>query len=77
MFLVGKAAFFAYFQNSHTDKEKVDFLRHEYGIGGHSHALSGAGGSWEDHDGKGLHYKKGGCRMCISHGRRLPSGSPI
>ena len=56
-----KGRIFAYFQNSHTDKEKVDFLRHEYGIGGHSHALSGAGGSWEDHDGKGLHYKKGGC----------------
>ena len=57
----GKGRIFAYFQNSHTEKEKVDFLRHEYGIGGHSHALSGAGGSWEDHDGKGLHYKKGGC----------------
>ena len=57
----GKGRIFAYFQNSHTDKEKVDFLRHEYGMGGHSHALSGAGGSWEDHDGKGLHYKKGGC----------------
>ena len=57
----GKGRIFAYFQNSHTDKERVDFLRHEYGIGGHSHALSGAGGSWEDHDGKGLHYKKGGC----------------
>ncbi|MDY6179958.1 MAG: hypothetical protein SPI15_03820, partial [Candidatus Faecousia sp.] len=57
----GKGRIFVYFQNSHTDKEKVDFLRHEYGIGGHSHALSGAGGSWEDHDGKGLHYKKGGC----------------
>ena len=57
----GKGRIFAYFQNSHTDKEKMDFLRHEYGIGGHSHALSGAGGSWEDHDGKGLHYKKGGC----------------
>ena len=57
----GKGRIFAYFQNSHTDKEKVDFLRHEYGIGGHSHALSGAGGSWEDHDGKGLHYKKGSC----------------
>ena len=57
----GKGRIFAYFQNSHTDKEKVDFLRHEYGIGGPSHALSGAGGSWEDHDGKGLHDKKGGC----------------
>ena len=57
----GKGRIFTFFQNPHTDKEKVDFLKNEYGIGGHSHALSGAGGSWEDHDGKGLHYKKDGC----------------
>ena len=57
----GKGRIFTFFQNPHTDKEKVDFLKNEYGTGGHSHALSGAGGSWEDHDGKGLHYKKDGC----------------
>ena len=27
---------------NHTDKEKVRFLKDEYGIGGRSHALSGA-----------------------------------
>lgn len=57
----GKGRIFAFFQEVHTDKEKVDFLRHEYGIGGRSHALSGAMGSHEDRDGKGLRYKKGGC----------------
>ena len=57
----GKGRIFTYFQEAHTDKEKVDFLRHEYGIGGHSHALSNARGSDESHDGKGLHYKKDGC----------------
>ena len=57
----GKGRIFTFFQNPHTDKEKVDFLKREYGTGGHSHALSGAGGSWEDHDGKGLRYKKDGC----------------
>ena len=57
----GKGRIFTFFQNPHTNKEKVDFLKSEYGTGGHSHALSGAGGSWEDHDGKGLHYKKDGC----------------
>ena len=46
---------------NHTDKEKVRFLKDEYGIGGRSHALSGATHSGEDHDGKGLHYKKQGC----------------
>ena len=46
---------------NHTDKEKVRFLKDKYGIGGRSHALSGATHSGEDHDGKGLHYKKQGC----------------
>lgn len=73
----GKGRIFTFFQNPHTDKEKVDFLKNEYGTGGHSHALSGAGGSWEDHDGKGLHYKRMAARMCISHGRKSPSGLPI
>ncbi len=49
------------FQETHTDKEKVDFLKQEYGIGERSHALSGAIHSDEDHDGKGLHYKKQDC----------------
>ena len=57
----GKGRIFTFFQKPHTDKEKVDFLKSEYGTGGHSHALSDAGGSWEDHDGKGLRYKKDGC----------------
>ena len=57
----GKGRVFTFFQEPHTDKEKVDFLKHKYGIGGHSHALSGAMKSDESHDGKGLHYKKDGC----------------
>ena len=56
----GKSRIFAFFQETHTDKEKVAFLRHEYSIGGHSHAPSGTMKSDEWHDGKGLHYKKGG-----------------
>ena len=57
----GKGRIFAFFQEPHTDKEKVDFLKQEYGISGRSNALSGAGSSWESYDGKGLHYKKDGC----------------
>ena len=52
---------YAFFMENHTDKEKVRFLKDEYGIGGRSHALSGATHSGEDHDGKGLHYKKQDC----------------
>ena len=57
----GKGRIFTFFQNPHTDKEKVDFLKSEYGFGGHSDALSNARASWEDHDGKGLRYKKASC----------------
>ena len=57
----GKGRIFSFFQENHTDKEKADFLKHEYGIGGRSHALSRAGSSWEDYDGKGLGYRKEGC----------------
>ena len=57
----GKGRIFAFFQETHTDKEKVKFLKDWYGTGGHSHALSRASNSWEDHDGKGFHYKKQDC----------------
>ena len=60
-FAGGKGRIYAFFMENHTDKEKVRFLKDEYGIGGRSHALSDATFSGEDHDGKGLHYKKQDC----------------
>lgn len=60
-FAGGKGRIHAFFMENHTDKEKVKFLKDEYGIGGRSHELSGATFSGEDHDGKGLHYKKQDC----------------
>ena len=60
-FVGGKGRIYAFFMDNHTDKEKVRFLKDEYGIGGPSHALSGATHSGEDHDGTGLHYKKQDC----------------
>lgn len=62
-FAGGKGRIYAFFMANHTDKEKVRFLKDEYGIGGRSHALSGATHSGEDHDGKGLHYKSRTARM--------------
>ena len=41
-FAGGKGRIYAFFMENHTDKEKVRFLKDEYGIGGRSHALSGA-----------------------------------
>ena len=60
-FAGGKGRIYTFFMENHTDKEKVRFLKDEYGMGGRSHALSGATHSGEDHDGKGLHYKKQDC----------------
>ena len=58
---LGKMRIHAYLTEPHTPKEKQDFLKQEYGIGGHSPALSGAAMSSEDHDGKGISYTKQNC----------------
>ena len=57
----GKARIWNYWQENHSTKEKAEFLKHEYGTGGHSHACSGATHSGEDHDAKGVRYNKSGC----------------
>ncbi len=57
----GKARIYAYWQSGHSAQDKANFLKNEYGTGGHSHALSGASGSGEDHDAKGIRYTKPGC----------------
>ena len=57
----GRGRIYRFFQQEHTAKEKADFLKNEYGIGGSSHALSGATHSGEEHDSKGIRYKKVAC----------------
>ena len=57
----GKTRIYAFFQTSHTPKENADFLKKEYGIGGHTHAVSRESGSYEDHGSKGIVLKKNGC----------------
>lgn len=55
----GKLSTYAYFIQDKTDKEKTDFIKGRYGIGGCSHALSGADNSHADYDGKGLKLARG------------------
>ena len=50
----GSFRIYDYFMEGHNSKDAADFLKHEYGIGGSSHALAGADHSWEDHDSKGI-----------------------
>ena len=57
----GKRRIYAYFQEHHGAKEKADFLKEEYGVGGRSHAISGSNTSWENYDPKGLQLQKEGC----------------
>lgn len=57
----GKERITNFFKENHTLQEKANFLKDEYGIGGHSHAVSGAMGSDEWHDAKGLKLQKNDC----------------
>ena len=57
----GKGRIYEYFTADHTGKEKAAFLKDEYGIGGRSHAVSGASHSGENHDSRGITLKKAGC----------------
>ena len=59
----GKGRIYRYFTAfpAHTAREKADFLKSEYGIGGHSHAVSGSDHSSENHDSQGVRLEKGNC----------------
>ena len=50
-----------YFTEEHSLSEKAAVLKDLYGIGGRSHALSGATGSGENHDANGIGLTKPGC----------------
>ncbi|MBQ8333633.1 MAG: hypothetical protein IJX93_07660, partial [Clostridia bacterium] len=57
----GKERIYEYFTGNHSQKELQEFLKNEYGIGGRSHALSGAAHSNEWHDGRGIRLEKPNC----------------
>ena len=50
---------YSFFLNHEDKKERADFLKDHYGIGGSSHALCGADDSHEDHDGRGISLERG------------------
>ena len=57
----GKWRILRYFTEEHSLSEKAAVLKDLYGMGGRSHALSGATGSGENHDAKGIRLSKPGC----------------
>ena len=58
----GKKRIYNFFKESHIIGEQANFLKEEYGTGGHSHTLSGARGSNEWHDAKGIKLEKENCK---------------
>lgn len=52
---------YTFYQVSHTGKEKQDFLKNEYGIGGGNNALSGNFHSSVFTDGRGIRFEKPNC----------------
>ena len=57
----GKGRIYGFFTQQHTPKEQADFLKNEYGIGGHNGALPGSFRSDIWYDGKGICIKKPDC----------------
>lgn len=57
----GKERIIKFFGKNHTLQEKANFLKDEYGIGGSSSAVSGAMGSGESHNSKGIKLQKQDC----------------
>ena len=54
-----RLAIYSFFLNHEDKKERADFLKDHYGIGGSSHALCGADDSHENHDGRGIALERG------------------
>ena len=58
-FKSGKFRIYDKYEEGVERKEFADFLKHEYGTGGSSHAIIGTDRSFQDHDSKGLQISKG------------------
>ena len=57
----GRGRIYEFFNAEHTVSEQAKFLSNEYGISGRTSALSDATGSYQDHSGKGISFRKDGC----------------
>ena len=55
----GRLAVYSFYLQHEDNKERTAFIKEQYGIGGSSHALSGADNSNADYNGKGLKLSRG------------------
>ncbi len=56
-----KDSIYTFFHQDQLPKEKADYLKKRYGVGGSNSALPGSFRSWRNYDGKGLSLKKPDC----------------
>ena len=57
----GKERIARYFNEGHSERDKIAFLKYEYGDGGSSNAVSHNSASFEDHSSKGIKLRKPDC----------------
>ena len=55
----GRLSTYSFYLLNEDDKARTDFIKEKYGVGGQSHALSGADNSHANYDGKGLKLERG------------------
>ncbi|HEX3016236.1 MAG TPA: DEAD/DEAH box helicase [Caproicibacter sp.] len=55
----GKLRVYAWYQHQHSEKDTVDFIRHEYGTGGSSFTFSDGSAGEIQHDAKGIEITHG------------------
>ena len=55
----GRLSTYSFYLLNEDDKTRTDFIKEKYGVGGQSHALSGADNSHANYDGKGLKLERG------------------
>ncbi len=59
-FSEGRLRIYSFYLLHEDEKERTDFMKEKYGIGGQSHALCRADNSYANYDGKGLQLARGG-----------------
>ena len=55
----GRLRTYSFYLLHEDERSRTGFIKEQYGIGGSSHALSGADGSYANYDGKGLFLARG------------------
>lgn len=61
-FAHGKYRIYAFYQTQPSTERAVQFLKNEYGIGGHSHTYLDGSSGFVGHDGKGIAFSDSGFR---------------